>query len=308
MQKTKNQQDEIVAAQERLNELRAQAANAKDGPSDSLLENIRIAESDLGIAQAAARSFEENFQAGLDLSRAFAESMNQVAPVIASHFDMTTPEGRALYEQMIGGIMAAGPEVGMATAQAISAGLLSPDAFHELTKLDAFAGEVGLAIADKSKGEGAREAALIVKGIDRKMKSLKPELVKIGAMAGDGMVAGLRSKVDAWAAAVRAMVKATKDELKIQSPSKVFMEIGEFSGQGFTQGFASTASATDIQMGSGATPKASSFSVSGESIVAKTTAPEVRVFIGEQELTDIVRTEVDNEASNMGRSLLLGRY
>jgi len=166
--------------------------------------------------------------------------------------------------------------------------------------LNMFAGNVGSTISDRSYGAGARQAKKMVNGLDAKMKKQRKELVNIGAMAGDGMVAGLRSKVDDWVATVRSMVAATKAELEIRSPSRVFMRIGEQTGEGFTQGFAAAAS-TKIPVPNMVTPTAPSFRVNSDSLTgAETAPPMVKVFIGDKELTDIVDVQVE-------KNTLLGR-
>jgi len=297
MQKTQNQQNEIIRAQERLNELRAQAAN---NPSDRMSENIRIAESDLAAAQAAAKSFSENFQEGIDLSMAFGAAMQAAAPVIAAQFDMNTPEGQAMYNQIIDNILAAGPGLGTDTALAIASGMLPESSWNSLKQLNMFAGDVGKAISDKSFGQGARQARKIVKGIDAEMKKQQKALRKIGAQAGDGMVAGLRSRLDAWRRTVQEYVRVTKAELQINSPSRVFMKIGEQTAEGFNQGFADEVSTNAVP--TPATPTARPYTVKDQ-VVSEAGVdlyPEVRVFIGDRELTDIVDVQVEKN-SLMGR-------
>lgn len=72
--------------------------------------------------------------------------------------------------------------------------------------------------------------------------SLNPEIfAKLGQAVGDGLIKGILAKVPEVQKAAQDLAKAaesgTKQELKIQSPSKVFEELGEFTGQGFMGGF-----------------------------------------------------------------------
>ena len=64
---------------------------------------------------------------------------------------------------------------------------------------------------------------------------------KLGAAVGDGLIKGILAKIPEVTKAAQDMAKAaetgTKEQLKIQSPSKVFEELGEFTGQGFMGGF-----------------------------------------------------------------------
>lgn len=298
MQKTKNQQNEVIRAQERLNELRAKAANEK--PSDRTAENIRIAENDLAVAQAAAKSFEENFQEGIDLSNAFGAAMQAAAPVIAAQFDMNTPEGQAMYNQIIDNLLAAGPGLGTETALAIAAGMISPESWQSLEDLDVFAGSVGTEIADKSFGQGARMAKDVVDGIDAEMKKAKKKLIRIGERAGEGMVKGLRNKIKDWTQAIQDYVKGTEVTLKIQSPSKVFERIGEMTAAGLNKGFANEVDTNAVPIPGAPTTRP--YSVNDQ-VMAETGTdiyPEVRVFIGDRELTDIVDVQVEKN-SLMGR-------
>ena len=299
MEKTLMQQENLTAAQERLNELRAQAANGRD-----VSDQIVTAEADVAAAQAAAKSFEENFQEGINLSSAFANALNDAAPIIAAQFDLSTPEGRRMYDTMIQNIAAAGPEVGLATAQAISAGLLSPGAFDSLKNLDALAGDVGVAVFATSKAEGQKYGKEMIKGIKAQIKASEKQLKQIGRDAGKGMVSGLRSTIKDWVGVIQDYVKGTKVTLQISSPSKVFEKIGEQTGQGFTNGFAKTADSPINTPGGlrtrAFTPDTSTMGNGGDT--------NVRVFIGESELTDIVDVRVEKNQNAMARSLMLGRY
>lgn len=68
--------------------------------------------------------------------------------------------------------------------------------------------------------------------------------IEIGKRIIDGIVQGLRNGASAIAEAAKAAAKAALDAAKkvlgIKSPSQAFMEIGNFSGMGFVQGFART--------------------------------------------------------------------
>jgi len=297
------QAENLADAQERLNELRAQQANGRT-ISD---EQMREAENDVAVAQAAAKTFEQNFMENVNLSQGFAEAMNAAAPAIAAQFNMDTEQGRRMYETIMSNIAAAGPEVGTATANAIAAGLLSPEAFQSLVTLDTMAYGVGDAVAMTSRQNGIDQAEALVEGLDKGIKKAKKELKRIGRMAGKGMVDGLRSTIKDWVGAIDDMVKGTKVTLEVRSPSRVFERIGQQSGQGFTNGFAATASANPLP--NSTAPKSKAFSVQQDSLAqASTEPPNIRVFIGDQELTDIVDVQIDKNQNELARSLMLGRY
>jgi hypothetical protein len=286
-----------------LNELRAQKANGRKISDDQMAQ----AENDVAVAQAAAKTFEQNFIDNIDMAKGFASAMEAAAPVIAAQFNMETEEGRRLYETITRNIAAAGPEVGTATAMAIANGLLSPEAFQSLVELDTMAYGVGDKVAQTSRKNGIEQAEAMVAGLDKGIKKSKKELKRIGREAGNGMVQGLRSTLKDWVGAIDDMVKGTKVTLQVRSPSKVFERIGEQSGQGFTNGFAATANANPLPQGSA--PRSKSFSVQSDALLQATNEPpNVRVFIGDQELTDIVDVQIDKNQNEMARSLMLGRY
>ena len=64
---------------------------------------------------------------------------------------------------------------------------------------------------------------------------------KLGQAVGDGLIKGILGKIPEVTKAAQDLAKAaesgTKQELKIQSPSKVFEELGMFTGEGFMGGF-----------------------------------------------------------------------
>jgi hypothetical protein len=289
------QAENLADAQERLNELRAQRANGRNISDDQMKQ----AENDVAVAQAAAKTFEQNFMDNIDMAKGFASAMEAAAPVIAAQFNMETEEGRRLYETITRNIAAAGPEVGTATALAISQGLLSPEAFQSLVELDTMAYGVGEKVAATSRQNGIDQAEAMVEGLDKGIKKSKKELKRIGREAGNGMVQGLRSTIKDWVGAIDDMVKGTKVTLEVRSPSRVFERIGEQSGQGFTNGFAATASANPLP--NSITPKSKAFSVQQDALQQESTEPpNIRVFIGDRELTDIVDVQVEKN-SLMGR-------
>jgi hypothetical protein len=186
--------------------------------------------------------------------------------------------------------------------------MISPESWQNLEDLDVFAGNVGLEIADKSYGQGARMAKDVVDGIDKEMKKSRKKLVRIGERAGDGLVKGLRNKIKDWTAAIQDYVKGTEVTLKINSPSKVFERIGEQTAAGFNNGFANEVDTDAIPTPGAPTTRPYA---GRDSLVGAATSPtntNVRVFLGDRELTDMVRTEIDESQGNMARTMALGRY
>lgn len=181
-------------------------------------------------------------------------------------------------------LIAKGPEAAAATAQAILAG--GPQAIAQINALQAQIAASGLSITAKASST----------------------MFEVGKQAQEGLIAGLESQMgrleEQMQGIAKRMVRAIKKALKIKSPSRVMLGLGEFTGEGFAQGIASTAGlvsrASDALAAAAlvspptlAPPGVSgAVSAAGGAFSAGAVTPEVRVFIGERELTDIVRVEV----------------
>ena len=130
------------------------------------------------------------------------------------------------------------------------------------------------------------------------------------AVAG-GLIAGLESRGAVIEAVMEriagTMVKTIKKKLKVKSPSRVLETIGAFTGEGFALGIDGTAravAAASDRMAAAAIvqpPRIDAATVGTGALqrlafdrpgAVGGAAPEVRVFIGERELTDLVRVEV----------------
>ncbi len=102
----------------------------------------------------------------------------------------------------------------------------------------------GLAKGVSEKKEAVDKAIKdIADNVTKTMEtSMHPDIFqKLGEAVGDGLIKGILAKIPEVTKAAQDMAKAaesgTKEQLKIQSPSKVFEELGEFTGQGFMGGF-----------------------------------------------------------------------
>ena len=82
------------------------------------------------------------------------------------------------------------------------------------------------------------------KEIDKAFKNLPKQLEEIGKNVMKGFVYGLTNDTDYMSKGVKGFVKSIvkqiKSELKIKSPSRVTMALGEFTGEGFGEGLAKT--------------------------------------------------------------------
>lgn len=188
-----------------------------------------------------------------------------------------------LSQDALDDLIAKGPIAAAATAQAILAG--GPEAIARINALQANIAATGQSIQSKSS----------------------QTMYDVGVAAQQGLIDGLESQMGRlekqMSRIARQMVRAIRKALKIKSPSRVMGELGEFTGQGFAQGIDSTTrqverSAQRLSLAAvpplPILPNATGLAAAAGRAVPPTVAPpqSVRVFIGERELTDIVRVEV----------------
>ncbi|MGW2594748.1 peptidoglycan DD-metalloendopeptidase family protein [Streptomyces sp. NPDC001515] len=127
---------------------------------------------------------------------------------------------RGLSKDLIGQIIAAGPDQGAPYAAALVA---ATDA--QLKDINATQAAIGK--ASTSYGQAAADA-----------------MYDAGAMSGKGYLAGLKAQetsiVKAMTDLAKKVQKAIKVELKIKSPSQVLDALGRFTGMGYAQGIRNT--------------------------------------------------------------------
>lgn len=136
---------------------------------------------------------------------------------------------------------------------------------------------------------------------------------------GSDIVLGLaRGIQDGWhwvtdkiAELVNRIPEPVRKLLGINSPSKVFAEIGKSIPEGLALGISSGGNAVNNAASDlfGRIPSIGTTAFAATSGLGSTNAgpPQIRVFIGERELTDIVRTEVDDVNLDTARALVSGR-
>lgn len=218
-------------------------------------------------------------------------------------------------------LLAAGVEGGLATATAIQEG--GAAAISEINVLTADIAAQGTALGDQTAqqfyGEGVRSAQAVADGIaaeayqsqvatanmlaaiqveiDTTGNRLNTQMLRLGNHAVEGLVDGL-TKGDGAKRAARKLAREIKEEVKealgIRSPSRVFREFGKQTAMGLVLGMDDqqrrVKAAANRMVGATQVPVpnvgAAMAGVNGGAALA------VRVFIGERELTDIVRVEV----------------
>ena len=292
LKQTREQEAAVLAAQEKLNEARAAAANGGSGDA------VQAAEQELAAAQAAVKSYEDNLNAMLDQSEFFGTMFSKASDAMIAQFGVDSPIWNMMRQQML----AAGPVEGAALAQYLTENGLSPEMQQRLLGWDAWAGQVATDQADKNHRQGISMAENAMLGIEDKVKEEEKRIKKIGKAIGDGVVVGFKSKQGAFKSAVDGYINAAFSRLGINSPSKVFKYAGEMVGEGFAQGVDKTM--PDFMNGGAAFTRTYAPSMSSSTQIG---SPDVRVFIGDRELTDIVRTEVGSSNNDLARSLVFGR-
>ena len=129
-------------------------------------------------------------------------------------------------------------------------------------------------------------------------KKEKNNLFKLGKQAIRGLINGMESQRGAAIATARSIAGAIKAEMKgafqIQSPSKVMMGYGENISEGLAIGMENGISKVDLA----AARVANAAFISGDA--PKAAAPTVKVFIGDQELRDLVDVQITDAS---GRDL-----
>ena len=133
---------------------------------------------------------------------------------------------------------------------------------------------------------------------DLSNKKKKNNLFDLGEKAIKGLIKGMESQRGAAVAKARSIANAIKAEMKgafqIASPSKVMMGYGENISEGLAIGMENGVSKVDLA----AARVANAAFISGDS--PKAAAPTVKVFIGDQELRDLVDVQITDAS---GRDL-----
>lgn len=123
---------------------------------------------------------------------------------------------KGLSSDLVAQIAAAGVDQGGATAAALSGASKSQiDQINALQKTtQGAANSAGKAVADSMYGAGVKSAQGLVKGLQSQQKAIEKQMTKIA----------------------KSMQKAIKHALGIKSPSRVFMEIGQWIPRGLAAG------------------------------------------------------------------------
>lgn len=138
-------------------------------------------------------------------------------------------------------------------------------------------------------------------------------LADIGRNLISGLVSGVASMAGTLKRAILNLIPGpikaiVANALGINSPSTVFAEMGRNTVEGFIVGVAGQRSALEKTMaGIVDLPSTGTLDFASDASRAAAVATQVRVFIGDRELTDIVRTEVDNGQTQQAQQMAYGR-
>jgi TP901 family phage tail tape measure protein len=209
----------------------------------------------------------------LPLTYADVRAAREAAAARANEFQqvMQQLEVAGLSQPQLQELAAAGPaalEVARATLQGGAEGIAALNNLHAMTIA------AGSVVADQAAqgmyGAGIATVQGLIDGLDVTMPKLEKQMNRIA----------------------KAMVRAIRKALKIQSPSRVMEGLGDQTAAGFIGGLDQArhqVAAAASRMANAAVVRPPNMA----GVVAGANAgANVRVFIGERELTDIVRVEV----------------
>jgi tape measure domain-containing protein len=176
-------------------------------------------------------------------------------------------------------------------------------------------GAVGSAITALSSAISS-----VVSGIG----SLGTRLYSAGQDLLQGLIDGIKAKVSgavtAVTDAVSSVISGAKNLLGIGSPSRVFLSLGRETVAGLTLGIERDArapadaartmaagAALAARTATAALPARGTLPGAATGALTAPGVPSVRVYIGDRELTDLVRVEIDSVNAATARSLIYGR-
>lgn len=199
----------LKASQDKLKDLKNSANDLIKSTRDNILSGGNIAEGE-----------------GKDFGSIKFKLQNEVAWSQQFGSVVEKLRKRGLGKVAIDQLIQAGPEQGMAYAQSILAqGKSGIDQINKLQGSLGRAGKsLGITAADSMYGAGLQAANGIVKGLEKQKGAIERTMEKIA----------------------HSMARALRKALGIHSPSRVFHELGEFTGQGLVNGINSTRDAASV--------------------------------------------------------------
>lgn len=299
MRKTEDQQKAVQEAQQALSDAQTLAGRPDATQADQ--DAVTVAQQKLAEAQAAVRTFEQNLEGMLGQSEFFGTMFDKASTAMIAQFGQDSP----IWQMMSQQLLAAGPVEGAKLAQYIAENGLSPEMQQRLLGWDAWAGQVATDQANKNKAQGVEMAKNAMSGLNEKIKAEKERLIKMGERIGDGVVLGFKNKEGDFKRAVEGYIAAANATLGIKSPSRVFRQIGAYTAQGFNQGVEANLD-TITPTVSVANPRLYAPGLTAE-LSQAAPVTDVRVYLGEQELTDLVDVQIARSDERAMDLVIAGR-
>ncbi|MEU3521831.1 phage tail protein [Streptomyces sp. NPDC006654] len=194
----------LASAKSKLDDLKNSAAQLKASVASSIMQNVSV------VTQAP--------QAGFALtSQDVVNSMSaQLSQTLTFSNQLQTLKKRGLSADLLEQLASAGVDQGGATAAALAGA--SDSQLKALNNMQAqlkkSANAAGSAVSDAMYGAGIRAADGLVKGLEKKQKSIEAAMLRIA----------------------KSMEKAIKAALKIKSPSQVMADVGDYTALGLAHG------------------------------------------------------------------------
>ncbi|MDX3229421.1 hypothetical protein [Streptomyces sp. ME19-01-6] len=195
----------LDSAKDKLNDLKGQFDNLKSSVKSSLIGFANITK--IGKYGTSASTLINQLKSDTTRTTEFSKQLEEL-------------KKRGLNATAISDIAAAGVAGGgMATAQSLLNA--TPEQIKQINdlqkQLTASADKAGTTVADSMYGAGIKAADGLVKGLTEKQKAIEDSMMKIA----------------------KSMEAAIKKALGIRSPSRVMMQLGQHTADGFNQGLAS---------------------------------------------------------------------
>jgi len=272
--------------------------------------SLDAAKNKLQEAQGAVKTFEQNMMAQISESRLFG-----VAYQAAGNAMMAAGFGpdSAVWKQMDAAILELGPGAGTDMANYIVNNGLDPTMTAMLTAWDPWKDKVATQQADVNKKAGITAAINNLLGMEEHFadnKTLK-KLRKMGVQINDGLLEGFKSGKGDWVAAINDYIETMGRRWEIHSPSKVTKTMGEQIAAGLVMGlqmgmpeymktldgmaqYAQLSVQPFDAPGASLSPLILSGGTSSQGPVQVISQPrlEARIYVGDRELKEVIRTEI----------------
>lgn len=189
----------LEAAKDKLDKIREEAANYRKQIADQVIGTGDVTK----IEDTSFSGISSGLKNAVEQAKKFAAVLKRLKDL---GLNSTT------FDQ----IASAGPEAGLAAAEAIAnAGLSGVNEINDLQKeLEKYANSAGSTASHYMYDAGIKAAEGLVKGLEAQQDAIEKQMLKIAD----------------------AMVNAIKKALDIHSPSRLFRKLGNFVGKGFGLG------------------------------------------------------------------------